>query len=97
MARRCACAGGCGPQEDPENGVTRREFVALLGVGTVGALLAPALTEETFASTRADRAGLADDPPETPSLSAMTAILLVVVSVTFATLVLLARVFLSRA
>ena len=38
-----------------------------------------------------------DDPPETPSLSAMTAILLVVVSVTFATLVLLARVFLSRA
>jgi hypothetical protein len=35
-----------------------------------------------------------DDPPETPSLSAMMAILLVVVSVAFAVLVLLARVFL---
>lgn len=37
MARKCNCSGGCGPQDD---GVTRREFITLAGLGAAGALLA---------------------------------------------------------
>src|SRR6266700_1492126 len=37
MPRDCNCAGGCGPQAD---GVTRREFLTLVGAGTAAALLA---------------------------------------------------------
>jgi len=36
MPRECNCAGGCSPQTD---GVTRREFITLVGTGTAGALL----------------------------------------------------------
>ena len=36
MPRECHCAGGCGPQAE---GVSRREFITLAGVGTAGALL----------------------------------------------------------
>ncbi len=35
MPRNCGCAGGCGP-----DGVTRREFISLAGVGTAAAVLA---------------------------------------------------------
>ena len=37
MTRKCKCSGPCGPQTD---GVTRREFINLVGVGAAGALLA---------------------------------------------------------
>lgn len=53
MTRKCDCAGGqCMPWENPEsgneseNGVTRRQFVRLLGVGTAaGALLGASAAE----------------------------------------------------
>ena len=38
MTRKCDCAGGCGPQ--PDDGVTRREFLTLVGAGAAGAVLA---------------------------------------------------------
>jgi uncharacterized protein (DUF608 family) len=37
MTRKCQCSGQCGPQ--PEE-VSRREFLEVVGIGTVGALLA---------------------------------------------------------
>ena len=37
MPRTCNCAGPCGPQE---SGVTRREFLTIVGAGTAAALLA---------------------------------------------------------
>ncbi|MGI4789465.1 MAG: GH116 family glycosyl hydrolase [Janthinobacterium lividum] len=36
MTRKCKCSGPCGPQAE---GVTRREFITLVGVGTAGVLL----------------------------------------------------------
>ena len=36
MARNCNCSGPCGPQDD---GVTRREFITLAGLGAAGAML----------------------------------------------------------
>jgi uncharacterized protein (DUF608 family) len=36
MPRKCKCAGGCVPQVEPE--VSRREFIALVGLGAAGAL-----------------------------------------------------------
>lgn len=52
MTRKCHCAGGCGPQAD---GVTRREFITLVGVGAAGALLAqPGLAQENAPPVAAD-------------------------------------------
>ncbi|MBV9468919.1 MAG: hypothetical protein JO316_15155 [Abitibacteriaceae bacterium] len=39
MPRNCNCSGGCGPQQDGADGVTRREFITLVGAGTAGLLL----------------------------------------------------------
>ena len=36
MKRKCNCSGVCGPQDD----VSRREFIELLGAGAAGAVLA---------------------------------------------------------
>lgn len=35
--RKCHCAGNCGPQQD---GLSRRDFIGLIGAGTAGAFLA---------------------------------------------------------
>ena len=40
MTRKCKCSGPCGPQISPitpADGVTRRQFINILGVGAVGA------------------------------------------------------------
>src|SRR5262249_43487751 len=37
MPRQCNCAGRCGPQID--TGVTRREFLTIMGAGTAAALV----------------------------------------------------------
>src|SRR5437868_6386726 len=43
MPRNCNCAGGCAPQPD---GVTRREFISLVGAGAATTILSgPALAE----------------------------------------------------
>src|SRR5262245_14390451 len=43
MTRKCGCSGACGPQDD---GVSRRNFLALLGAGTASTALAGAARAE---------------------------------------------------
>src|SRR5438132_325521 len=41
MPRNCNCAGGnCGPELPQNDGLTRREFIQLVGVGAAGAMIA---------------------------------------------------------
>jgi uncharacterized protein (DUF608 family) len=59
VTRKCDCAGGvCGPYQDAEteieNGVTRRQFVTLLGMGTAGALLGTPASEAEAAERAAE-------------------------------------------
>ncbi len=43
--RKCNCSGTCGPQND---GLSRRDFIELIGAGTAGALLANPALGATF-------------------------------------------------
>lgn len=52
MPRECDCAGGCGPKPD---GVSRRQFITLVGTGTAGAMLgAPSWAEWVAAQAPAE-------------------------------------------
>ncbi len=51
MTRNCNCSGGCEPQNgDDESGVTRREFLTLVGAGTAGLALGDASTAQPAAA-----------------------------------------------